>query len=172
MGRNKGDQLAKMGRKSSTGDDAERRVNGIGGDGTRATSYVLPAGSPQMDGILGDVRTGEILLTIRANSRGELVLGPVVQRRSGEKQKPATSESDASALTPRELDVLELTWRELDVLELLARGWDNGRIAADLYISRATVKRHISSILKKLDVENRVQAAVRAVQEGILIGGS
>jgi DNA-binding NarL/FixJ family response regulator len=99
----------------------------------------------------------EILLTIRADSQGEWVVDPVVQRRNGERRKPR---SDASALTPR----------ELDVLELLALGWDNGRIAADLYISRATVKRHISSILKKLGVDNRVQAAVRAVQEGILLG--
>jgi DNA-binding NarL/FixJ family response regulator len=104
----------------------------------------------------------EILLTIHANSRGDLEVGPVVQRRSVERRKPAPAESATNGLTPR----------ELDVLELLARGWDNGRIAADLYISRATVKRHISSILKKLDVDNRVQAAVRAVQEGILLGSS
>lgn len=115
-----------------------------------------------MHDIVGDTRMREILLTIRANSRGELVVGPVVQRRSGERRKPATPESDASALTPR----------ELEVLELLARGWDNGRIGAALFISRATVKRHISSILRKLDVDNRVQAAVRAVQEGILLGSS
>jgi two-component system, NarL family, response regulator LiaR len=103
----------------------------------------------------------EVLVTIRTDSRGELVVGPVVQRGSGGRRKPATP-GTVPALTPR----------ELDVLELLARGWDNGRIAADLYISRATVKRHISSILKKLDVENRVQAAVRAVQDGMLLGSS
>jgi NarL family two-component system response regulator LiaR len=101
----------------------------------------------------------EIRLTIRANSRGDLMVDPVVQRRGGERRK---SGSAASALTPR----------ELQVLVLLARGWDNGQIAADLFISRATVKRHISSILKKLEVGNRVQAAVFAVQEGLLPGGS
>jgi DNA-binding NarL/FixJ family response regulator len=104
----------------------------------------------------------EILLTVRANSRGELEVGPVVQRRSGERRKGATAQAGTFALTRR----------ELQVLELLARGWDNGRIATDLYISRATVKRHISSILKKLEVDNRVQAAVRAVQEGLLLGRS
>jgi DNA-binding NarL/FixJ family response regulator len=87
-----------------------------------------------------------------------LVITPV-RRRIAELRIHATQEVDTLALTPR----------ELDVLELVARGWDNRRIAEGLYISRATVKRHISSILKKLGVDNRVQAAVRAVQEGILI---
>jgi NarL family two-component system response regulator LiaR len=64
----------------------------------------------------------------------------------------------------------QLTPRELETLGLLARGWDNGRIAAALYLSRSTVKHHISSILKKLGVDNRLQAAVRAVEEGLIDG--
>jgi DNA-binding NarL/FixJ family response regulator len=87
-----------------------------------------------------------------------LVITPVAHRHIAEIRRQATQEFDTLALTPR----------ELEVLELLARGWDNGRIADRLYISRAPGKRHISSILKKLGVDNRVQAAVRAVQEGIL----
>jgi DNA-binding NarL/FixJ family response regulator len=111
--------------------------------------------------ILKDTPMREILAATRAAARGELVISPpVVRRLIGQMRTQATQESDA----------LELTPRELEVLELLARGWDNGRIAAGLYVSRATVKRHISSILRKLDVDNRVQAAVRAVQEGILDG--
>jgi DNA-binding NarL/FixJ family response regulator len=96
---------------------------------------------------------------IRADRRGDLVMTPAIRRRIAEMRGLATPEFDTLTLTPR----------ELEVLELLARGWDNGRIADGLYISRATVKRHISSILKKLGVDNRVQAAVRAVQEGLLI---
>jgi DNA-binding NarL/FixJ family response regulator len=62
----------------------------------------------------------------------------------------------------------ELSARELEVLALVARGWDNARIAETLYLSTGTVKHHISSILVKLDVENRTQAAVRAVQHGLI----
>ena len=62
----------------------------------------------------------------------------------------------------------ELTPRELEVLELLAAGMDNPDIARTLHLSQHTVKNHVSSILVKLQVENRIQAAVRAVQRGIV----
>jgi DNA-binding NarL/FixJ family response regulator len=132
--------------------------------GNHARISVSQAGSPRthMHDILNDAPSRERRPEIRADARGELVVAPVVARRIGERRREAM----------REFDLYELTPRELEVLELLARGWDNGQIASELYISRATVKRHISSILRKLDVDNRVQAAVRAVQEGILIGSS
>jgi DNA-binding NarL/FixJ family response regulator len=95
----------------------------------------------------------------RTVQRSDLEITPVVRSRIADIRRQATPGFDTLALTPR----------ELEVLELLARGWDNRRIADGLYISRATVKRHISSILRKLGVDNRVQAAVRAVQEGILV---
>jgi DNA-binding NarL/FixJ family response regulator len=63
---------------------------------------------------------------------------------------------------------VELSAREREVLALVARGWENERIASTLYVSRATVKHHISSILEKLGVENRIQAAVHAVRLGLL----
>ena len=62
----------------------------------------------------------------------------------------------------------ELSVRELDVLRLLAEGRDNRDIAAELFISQSTVKHHISSILGKLGVGNRIQAAVLAVREGLI----
>ena len=64
----------------------------------------------------------------------------------------------------------QLTAREIDVLRLLARGWSNARIAQALYVSQGTVKHHISNILVKLEVDNRIQAAVRAVERGLLDG--
>jgi DNA-binding NarL/FixJ family response regulator len=64
-----------------------------------------------------------------------------------------------------------LTSRELEVLELVAHGWDNARIGAVLFISPRTVKNHIASILEKLGLENRVQAAVCAVRSGLVDGG-
>jgi DNA-binding NarL/FixJ family response regulator len=106
--------------------------------------------------ILKDTPLREILAATRAAARSELVVSPPVVR------------TLVSRIREQQPDTVELTRREFEVLELLAKGWDNGRIAADLYMSRATVKRHISSILRKLKVENRIQAAVRAVDEGLL----
>jgi DNA-binding NarL/FixJ family response regulator len=68
---------------------------------------------------------------------------------------------------PPSLDTSSLTAREVDVLRLLPTGMENGDIARVLSISPTTVKRHVSSILEKLELDNRVQAAVRAVRRGI-----
>ena len=61
-----------------------------------------------------------------------------------------------------------MTSRELEVLELLSRGLDNADIAQALFLSQHTVKNHVSSILIKLQVQNRIQAAVRAVRGGMV----
>ena len=61
----------------------------------------------------------------------------------------------------------ELSDRELEVLKLIASGKDNGQIAAELVISPKTVKNHISNILMKLQIQNRIQAAVYAVRSGL-----
>jgi NarL family two-component system response regulator LiaR len=62
----------------------------------------------------------------------------------------------------------ELSERELDVLKLIAVGKDNSEIAKELFISPKTVKNHISNILMKLQIDNRIQAAVYAVRSGIV----
>ncbi len=62
----------------------------------------------------------------------------------------------------------ELSQREIDVLKLIASGNDNAMIAAQLHISPKTVKNHISNILMKLQIENRIQAAVYAVRSGLV----
>src|SRR5437016_2653028 len=62
----------------------------------------------------------------------------------------------------------ELSEREIEVLKLIANGKDNSMIAAELHISPKTVKNHISNILMKLQIDNRIQAAVYAVRSGIV----
>ena len=62
----------------------------------------------------------------------------------------------------------ELSDREIQVLKLIANGKDNAHIAGDLHISPKTVKNHISNILMKLQIDNRIQAAVVAVRSGIV----
>jgi DNA-binding NarL/FixJ family response regulator len=62
----------------------------------------------------------------------------------------------------------ELTERELEILGLIAAGKENAEIGAELVISSQTVKNHVSSILAKLRLENRIQAAVHAVRRGIV----
>ena len=61
-----------------------------------------------------------------------------------------------------------LSGRESEVLRLLAQGKNNAEIARELFISRQTVKKHVSSIFSKLEADNRVQAAVYAVRKGIV----
>jgi two-component system, NarL family, response regulator LiaR len=72
----------------------------------------------------------------------------------------------------RDSAAARLSDRELDVLRLLCTGMDNERIARVLMVSPTTVKKHVSRILSKLRVENRVQAAVYAVRRGLVDASS
>jgi DNA-binding NarL/FixJ family response regulator len=69
---------------------------------------------------------------------------------------------------PKELD--ELSEREQEVFRLMARGLSNGEIADELYISETTVKTHVTHILQKLGLRDRVQAVVLAYQTGVFEG--
>ena len=110
--------------------------------------------------VLKDAPIEQIVDGIRAAARGESLISPRIASRLVHRlREPYEIEHWAAgeALTPR----------ELQVLELVARGSDNSEIARALYLSRHTVKNHVSTILMKLQVENRIQAAVRAVRGGL-----
>ncbi len=111
--------------------------------------------------VVKDATIDEIIQGIRAASRGESMISPRIASRLVHRlREPETVEATLTGG--------ELTPRELEVLELLARGLDNSEIARVLYLSQHTIKNHVSSILIKLQVENRVQAAVRAVRAGMV----
>ena len=111
--------------------------------------------------LLKDAPIEQIVEGIRAVARGESMIAPrVASHLIRHLREPAE-------LTPG-IGGAELTPREHQVLELLSRGMDNHEIADALFLSQHTVKNHVSSILVKLQVENRIQAAVRAVRGGMV----
>jgi len=113
--------------------------------------------------LLKDASIAELLQGIRASAAGESLVSPTIAA----KVLQLIRASGASHYEA-ELIQSELSDREIDVLKLIANGKDNAQIAADLFISPKTVKNHISNILMKLQIENRIQAAVYAVRSGIV----
>jgi DNA-binding NarL/FixJ family response regulator len=111
--------------------------------------------------LLKEATIDQIVDGIRAAARGESMITPriasllVRQVCEPSEHEPGFGEC-------------ELTPREREVLQLVARGVGNQEIAQTLYLSPHTVKNHVSSILDKLQVDNRIQAAVRAVRGGLL----
>jgi DNA-binding NarL/FixJ family response regulator len=110
--------------------------------------------------VLKDDPPEQLLAAIRTIAQGDAPLSPAVTKRVIE-QFTRTSR----ATPPKALD--ELTERELDVFRLIARGLSNAEIARELYISDTTVKTHITHILQKLDLRDRVQAVVLAHEIGL-----
>ena len=114
-----------------------------------ASGFVLKDDSPE-----------QLIAAIRTVAAGAALLSPTVTRRVIQRfarmQRPAP---------PKELQ--ELSERERDVFRLLARGLSNGEIGEQLYIGEATVKTHVTHILQKLDLRDRVQAVVLAHETGV-----
>ena len=106
--------------------------------------------------LLKDASVDEIATGIWAVARGETPLSPRVAARLVAQLRE--SPDSQSVRAP------DLTDRQLEILDLLTKGVSNQKIASALYLSEHTVKTHVSSILMKLQAENRIQAAVRAVR--------
>lgn len=108
--------------------------------------------------LLKDVEPRELVKAIRTVHGGEALLHPAVAARL----------MDEFAAGPAEPNADGLTDREREVLTLIARGLSNKLIARELSISEKTVKAHVSSILGKLGVSDRTQAALYAVRSGLV----
>lgn len=108
----------------------------------------------------------QLLDAVRAAGRGHALLAPEVTRRVIGKMAAARSATGAERPEPAEL--ARLTAREREVLVLLGRGLSNGEVAAELVLGEATVKTHVSNVLAKLHLRDRVQAVVFAYEAGLI----
>ncbi|MGH2840678.1 MAG: response regulator [Solirubrobacteraceae bacterium] len=107
----------------------------------------------------------ELLHAVRVVAAGDALLAPSVTRRIIEQfaHRPVKPELDAK--------LESLTQREREVLTMLARGKSNAELAAELFVSEGTVKTHVSSLLAKLGLRDRVQAVVLAYESGLVTPG-
>jgi DNA-binding NarL/FixJ family response regulator len=116
--------------------------------------------------LLKDVTPAKLLEAIRIVAAGDALLAPSVTRRLLERFATTLPQRDHSSEA-----LAALTSRETEVLRLLAGGLSNAEIAASLVVSEATVKTHISSLLRKLGLRDRVQAVILAYETGLVILG-
>jgi NarL family two-component system response regulator LiaR len=111
--------------------------------------------------LLKNVSPGDLVNAVQAAHRGETQLHPEIAKKL----------MNELSLGPRRQTPEELTERELDVLKLIARGQSNREISHELVISEKTVKTHVSNILSKLHLDDRTQAAIYALREGLATEG-
>jgi DNA-binding NarL/FixJ family response regulator len=116
--------------------------------------------------LLKDVRPRDLAHAVRTVAAGDSLVAPAVTRRLLEqfirRPPPGRKADRLSALTER----------ETEVLALMARGWSNTQIAGHLVVSETTVKTHVTRILTKLGVRDRVQAVVAAYESGLVVPGA
>jgi DNA-binding NarL/FixJ family response regulator len=112
--------------------------------------------------LLKDATIENVVAGIHSAAVGASLISPAIASKVLQRVRATTADIEmADAIRT------ELSDRELEVLKLIANGKDNAQIAAELVISPKTVKNHISNILMKLQIQNRIQAAVYAVRSGL-----
>ena len=150
--------------------------------------YLFAALEGGASGFLLKNSTPEQLVdAVQIVARGDALLSPDVTRRvierfaqrdvnagdaRGSGSDAAGSAAAASARIAAAAMFAELTARERDVLSLVARGMSNAEIASELFLGEATVKTHVSKVLQKLGVRDRIQAVVFAYEHGIAVPGA
>jgi DNA-binding NarL/FixJ family response regulator len=113
--------------------------------------------------LLKDMRRDELVNAVRVVAAGEALLAPTVTRRL---IADVVSRARPTTPPPR-LDTL--TGRETETLKAVARGMSNAEIATELYVTEHTVKTHVSNVLTKLGLRDRVQAVVLAYETGLVV---
>ena len=117
--------------------------------------------------LLKDAPADELVAAIRVVAAGESLLAPGVTRRVID----AFVQRAPQAVAVRDERLATLTPRELEVLGLLARGLSNLAIAERLFVSEGTTKTHVSNVLMKLGLRDRVQAVIFAYENGVVVPG-
>jgi DNA-binding NarL/FixJ family response regulator len=117
--------------------------------------------------LLKDTPAKDLVAAVRVIAQGDALLSPSVTRRLIEEFARQPEPGTVSAALPN-----DLTDREREALELLAHGLSNREIAAAMYIGEATAKTHVSRLLTKLGVRDRVQAVVLAYETGVVRPGA
>lgn len=117
--------------------------------------------------MLKDTPAKDLVAAVRVIAQGDALLSPSVTRRLIE-EFARRAEPEAVAATLPD----DLTEREREALELLAHGLSNREIAAEMFIGEATAKTHVSRLLTKLGVRDRVQAVVLAYETGLVRPGT
>ena len=124
----------------------------------------------ESDALIPALKAGAIGYILKSETRVELV-NAVRAVMQGKSLVPAefTSQLVSAVTQPEKRDLLDsLTGRELDVLRLLGRGLGNAQIAARLAIGEGTVKTHVSNLFGKLNLNDRMQAALYAIKRGLV----
>jgi DNA-binding NarL/FixJ family response regulator len=114
--------------------------------------------------LLKDVEPAELVDAIRVVAAGNSLFGPAATQRLVERFAGTPAPVDGRPLE-------QLTDREREILRLLASGLSNSELAARLYLSETTVKTHVSAVLRKLGVRDRVQAVIAAYEAGLVKPG-
>jgi len=110
--------------------------------------------------VLKQIGGDDLVRAIEAVGRGEALLDPAVTQRIFQEVRKAAREEEASAFS-------DLTQQEMHVLQLVSEGRTNRQIAEMLYLGEGTVRNYVSSILSKLNVRNRAEAAAYAVEHNL-----
>ncbi|MFG1922371.1 response regulator [Cryptosporangium sp. NPDC048952] len=117
--------------------------------------------------LLKDLRRDDLVHAVRVVAGGEALLAPTVTRRL---IAEFTRHRERGTIVPSRLAVL--TPREQETLTLLGRGLSNSEIAAELVVSEHTVKTHVSNVLTKLGLRDRIQAVIAAYETGLIVPGN